>query len=43
MKKIADISYYNGTINWAEASKDLELAIIRVQYGSNKIDSKYKE
>ncbi|MED1054765.1 GH25 family lysozyme, partial [Bacillus mycoides] len=43
MKKIADISYHNGTINWAEASKDLELAIIRVQYGSNKIDSKYKE
>ncbi|MEF7637971.1 GH25 family lysozyme [Bacillus thuringiensis] len=43
MKKIADISYYNGTINWAEASKELELAIIRVQYGSNKIDPKYKE
>ena len=43
MKKIADISYHNGNINWAEASNDLELAIIRVQYGSNKVDSKYKE
>ena len=33
MKKIADLSHHNGSINWA-ASKELELAIIRVQYGS---------
>ncbi|PHD16789.1 glycoside hydrolase family 25 [Bacillus wiedmannii] len=43
MKKIADISHHNGTINWAEAGKELDLAIIRVQYGSNTIDTRYKE
>ncbi|WP_257153349.1 GH25 family lysozyme, partial [Bacillus pseudomycoides] len=43
MKNIADISHHNGSINWAEASKELDLAIIRVQYGSNKIDTRYKE
>ena len=42
MKKIADLSHHNGSINWA-ASKELELAIIRVQYGSRTIDTRYKE
>jgi GH25 family lysozyme M1 (1,4-beta-N-acetylmuramidase) len=43
MGKIADVSHHNGTIDWAQASKELDLAIIRVQYGSNKIDNRYKE
>jgi phage minor structural protein len=41
--KIADISKWQGSIDWSKASKDLDLAIIRVQYGSLTIDSKYKE
>lgn len=32
--KIADISQYQGNINWSKASKDLKYAIIRVQHGS---------
>ncbi len=32
MKKIADLSHHNNSINWAAASKELDLAIIRVQY-----------
>lgn len=43
MGKIADISKWQGTIDWAKASKELDLVIIRVQYGSLTIDSKYKE
>lgn len=33
-KKVADISQYQGNINWSKASKDLKYAIIRVQHGS---------
>lgn len=33
-KKVADISQYQGNINWKKASKDLKYAIIRVQHGS---------
>lgn len=33
-KKVADISQYQGKINWSKASKDLKYAIIRVQHGS---------
>ncbi|MGY5338952.1 GH25 family lysozyme [Levilactobacillus spicheri] len=33
-KKFADISQYQGNINWSKASKDLKYAIIRVQHGS---------
>ena len=43
MKKIADLSHHNGSINWAAASQELDLAIIRVQYGSRTIDTRYKE
>ncbi|HDR7785212.1 MULTISPECIES: GH25 family lysozyme [unclassified Bacillus (in: firmicutes)] len=43
MKKIADLSHHNNSINWAAASKELDLAIIRVQYGSRTIDKRYKE
>ena len=32
--KVADISQYQGNINWSKASKDLKYAIIRVQHGS---------
>lgn len=31
--KIADVSQYQGTINWSKASKQLKFAIIRVQHG----------
>ncbi len=31
--KIADISQYQGTVNWSKASKDLKYAILRVQHG----------
>lgn len=43
MGKIADFSYHQGSINWTMAATDLDLAIIRVQYGSSFIDPKYKE
>ncbi|UQD52294.1 N-acetylmuramoyl-L-alanine amidase [Bacillus methanolicus] len=43
MGKIADFSHHQGTVDWAKASKELCLAIIRVQYGSRSIDQKYKE
>gem|GEM_PF-2239128 len=43
MGKIADISKWQGTINWSKASNELDYVFIRVQYGSNLIDSKYKE
>ncbi|WP_395322804.1 GH25 family lysozyme [Levilactobacillus parabrevis] len=33
-KKVADISQYQGNVNWKKASKDLKYAIIRVQHGS---------
>lgn len=43
MGKIADISHHQSTIDWSQASKELDLAIIRVQYGSTTIDRMYKE
>lgn len=42
MGYIVDISHHN-TVNWATASQYLDLAIIRVQYGSNTVDRKYKD
>jgi len=41
MSKIIDISHHQGDINWPEASKDVDLAIIRTQYGTSTIDRKY--
>lgn len=38
--KIADISHYQGIIDWAKARKELELAIFRASVGSNK-DNNY--
>lgn len=37
---IADISHYQGEINWAAARKELKLCIFRASVGSNK-DNKY--
>lgn len=41
-KKIADISSYQGTIDWTLARKELELIIFRASVGSN-ADKKYLE
>lgn len=38
--KIADISQYQGNINWKQASTDLKYAIIRAQRGSDEVDTK---
>ncbi|MFY0146688.1 MULTISPECIES: GH25 family lysozyme [Bacillus cereus group] len=42
MGHIVDISKWNGNINWDVAAPQLDLAICRVQYGSKKIDERYK-
>ncbi|MTV81650.1 GH25 family lysozyme [Secundilactobacillus folii] len=39
--KIADVSQYQGNINWSKASKSLKFAIIRVKHG-NPGDSDYR-
>ena len=39
-KKIADISHYDGVINWEEARKELSFVIFRASVGSN-MDKKY--
>lgn len=41
--KIVDFSHHQGNVNWKKAATELDLAIIRVQYGSNTVDRKYKE
>ncbi|ENQ3106054.1 N-acetylmuramoyl-L-alanine amidase [Bacillus cereus] len=43
MGYIVDISKYNDNINWDVAAPNLDLAICRVQYGSNKADYLYKQ
>jgi len=42
MGKIADFSHHN-SIDFSKAKDELDLAIIRVQYGSTTIDTKYKQ
>lgn len=42
MKKIADISHYQGAIDWSKARDDLEMAIFRASVGSN-ADKRYLE
>ncbi|HDX9587580.1 TPA: N-acetylmuramoyl-L-alanine amidase [Bacillus pseudomycoides] len=42
-KRIIDISYHNGNPDWDVLAPQLDLAICRVQYGSNKKDVKYNE
>ena len=39
---IADLSHYQGDINWKEAAPHLDFVILRATVGSNK-DNKYKE
>ncbi|WP_025117165.1 GH25 family lysozyme [Lysinibacillus fusiformis] len=41
MSKIIDISHHQGDIDWSQACNDVDLAIIRIQYGTNTIDRKY--
>ncbi|MEM5621652.1 GH25 family lysozyme [Bacillus thuringiensis] len=43
MGHIVDISKWNGNINWPVAAPQIELAICRVQYGSNLVDHLYNE
>lgn len=43
MGKIADLSHHQDILDWSKVAKELDLAIIRVQYGSKVIDDKYKE
>lgn len=43
MKHIIDISKWNDKINWPVAAPQLDLAICRVQYGSNLVDHLYNE
>ncbi|MFI8709931.1 GH25 family lysozyme [Bacillus sp. NPDC077411] len=42
-KNIVDISKYNDNINWDIAAQNIDLAICRVQYGSNKADYLYND
>lgn len=44
MGKIIDISHHqpSAQIDWAKAAKEVDLVIIRVQYGSSLIDREYK-
>ncbi|KAB7709101.1 N-acetylmuramoyl-L-alanine amidase [Bacillus aerolatus] len=42
MSKIADLSHHQGIIDWSEASKELSLAILRVQDGSRVQDRQYQ-
>lgn len=44
MGKILDVSHHNpsSSFNWSQTAKDIDLLIIRVQYGSSTIDHEYK-
>lgn len=41
--KIADISKWQGDIDWAAAARELDFCILRGQYGHEKIDERYWE
>ncbi|SHM83446.1 Lyzozyme M1 (1,4-beta-N-acetylmuramidase), GH25 family [Bacillus sp. bc15] len=43
MGYIVDISKWNNKMNWAVAAPQIELAICRVQYGSNLVDHLYND
>ncbi|MBZ4223151.1 N-acetylmuramoyl-L-alanine amidase [Bacillus wiedmannii] len=43
MGYIVDISKWNDKINWSVAGPQLDLAICRVQYGSEKVDELYNQ
>jgi GH25 family lysozyme M1 (1,4-beta-N-acetylmuramidase) len=40
--KIADLSYCQTNVDYAKFAKEVDFAILRVQYGSNKMDKEYK-
>lgn len=40
--KIVDLSHHQGKIDWGKASKEIDLAVLRVQDGSNVVDREYK-
>jgi len=42
-KHIVDLSKWNDKMNWAVAAPQIELAICRVQYGSNLVDHLYND
>ncbi|MCI1615976.1 GH25 family lysozyme [Heyndrickxia oleronia] len=42
MGKIVDLSYCQTNVDYAKLAKEVDLAILRVQYGSNKADKEYK-
>lgn len=41
--KIADLSKWQGSIDWTAAARELDFCILRAQYGHEKIDEKYLE
>lgn len=41
--KIADVSKWQGKIDWTKAARELDFCILRAQYGDEKIDEKYLE
>lgn len=43
MGKIADLSKYQQAIDWSQTARELDLAILRVQFGSTTVDQRYKE
>jgi GH25 family lysozyme M1 (1,4-beta-N-acetylmuramidase) len=43
VKKIADISEHQGTIDFKKVKDEVEFVVIRAQYGSTKEDRKHKE
>ena len=43
MKKIADISKWQGEVDWKTAAKELEFVILRASCGQDILDSRYLE
>lgn len=43
MRHVVDLSKWNDKMNWPVAARQIELAICRVQYGSNLVDHLYND
>ena len=41
--KIADVSKWQGAVDWTKAARELDFCILRAQYGHEKIDERYLE
>lgn len=41
--KIADLSKWQGKIDWVSAARELDFCVLRAQYGREKLDEQYKE